>query len=1103
MMQRIACALRVHHCRDGSIQTKILRVMRITAFLMLMGCLHVSAGTFSQTVTYTGRNVPLEEVFTAVEKQTGYLIFCNKNMLEHAVDVTISVRETSLKEFLDKLTAERGWQYTITNKNILIRPAEVWRVMDTSRVGGIVIDMMGKPLAGASVKIAGTRKGTITRPDGTFSLDAVPGDQLVVSFIGYAETTLPAERHMSIQLQAGDNKLEEVTINAGYYRVTDREKTGNISRVDAKTIEQQPVGNPLQALQGRVPGVYIQQMSGIPGTAFNISIRGQNSLRNTSDDNGNLPLYVVDGVPMTASSLNASMLTSTMAYGNPMIGIEPSDVESIEILKDADATSIYGSRGANGVVLITTKRGKAGKTKLEMEAYTGISEVARKMEMLGTSEYLGMRREAFKNEGVTDITDGYGKYDITRWDPDRYTDWQEVLIGKTARQSNAQLSISGGNANTQFLVGGGHFWQSYVYPGEAAFGRTSVHLNMNHTSDNQRFRMNITAMYTNSVNNLNSDYTLMALSLAPNAPALYMEDGELNWENSTWSNPLALLRKTYLNKTDNLNTSGTFSYRILKGLEFKAMVGYTAMQAKERTATPIASEDPAYHAFTKGRAAFSQNNIKTWITEPQLSYDRMIGDGRLQVILGGTLQNSEQQGETISATGYTSDALLENVQAAGSTSVFGSNYYQYRHAAIFSRINYNLSEKYILNVTVRRDGSSRFGPDRQLGNFGAVGAAWLFYSESFIRESIPFLSYGKLRGSYGTTGSDAISNYQYLNTYRSTVGTYNGSGGLAISRLNNPSYSWETNKKMEASIELGFLKNRILTTATWYRNRSSNQLVGLPLPVITGQASVQFNLPATVENRGWEMEMRSTNINGRTFQWNTSLNFTIPRNKLVAFPNLEAFPIYKERYQVGKSLYIRKTLKYLGVNPQTGGYMFEDLNGDGNFTHKDDGMFLKEIAQRWYGGVNNSFSYKGITLDIFFQFVKQTSPDFDLSYGFMAGAMANQPLYVTDRWQKPGDQTNQMAYFANFNPISASYDQARASDKSIVDGSFVKLRNASLNWDVPAAIAGKAGMKNARIYIIGQNLLTFTNFVGFDPENANANNLPPLRTITAGIQVSL
>jgi len=452
--------------------------------------------------------------------------------------------------------------------------------------------------------------------------------------------------------------------------------------------------------------------------------------------------------------------------------------------------------------------------------------------------------------------------------------------------------------------------------------------------------------------------------------------------------------------------------------------------------------------------------------------------------------------------GFPSEALMKTINAASSITTSTNTYAQYRYNAVFGRINHIIKEKYIINITGRRDGSSRFGPGRQFANFGAIGSAWIFSKEEAVKSLMPFLSFGKLRASYGITGNDQIGNYQYLDTYSPTgSGLYQGNIGLAPQRLYNPDFAWETNKKIEAGLDLGFLNDRIVATVNYYRNRSSNQLVNSPLPATTGFTSIQSNLPATVQNTGLEIVLNTSNIKTQDFTWSTSLNLSVPRNRLIAFPNLDASPEYSNRFVVGQPLGIRKLYQYTRVDPNTGIYQFKDVNGDGNLDVSDQ-KTIRFVGKNFYGGLLNSFQYKRFEFSFLFQFVKQTGYNY-LYYlsGAAPGTQFNQPVYELSRWMKPGDITN-VQRFSTLAAYQTAYAQLANSDRAISDASFIRLKNLSFSYSLPQRWITKLKIETIRIFIQGQNLLTLTNYKGLDPENQNSV-LPPLRVVTGGVHITL
>ncbi|MCG8322320.1 MAG: TonB-dependent receptor, partial [Cytophagales bacterium] len=489
-------------------------------------------------------------------------------------------------------------------------------------------------------------------------------------------------------------------------------------------------------------------------------------------------------------------------------------------------------------------------------------------------------------------------------------------------------------------------------------------------------------------------------------------------------------------------------------------------------------------------------NAETFIIEPQLSYDQEIGQGRISVLLGGTLQGSDANREAVLASGYQNDALLGDLSAAGSIRSQGTSDNQYRYSAIFTRLNYTWAGKYILNLTGRRDGSSRFGPGQQFGNFGAIGAAWLFSEEKVIANLLPLFSFGKLRASYGVVGNDQIGDYQYLSSY-SPVDPYNENQSITPTRAANPEYSWETTRKLEFGLELGFFDDRIRLNSSWYRNRTFDQLIGRPLSATTGYNSQQFNLPATVENRGWEFELTTVNVVSGEFRWRFDFNLSFPENELLEFENIEAFPEFDAFYEVGRPILGRKEFQSLGVNPETGTYDFVDFNRDGVIDVSDRQFFVANV-QEFYGGLENSFSYKGLQLDFHLFFVKQEAVDFTVS-NFSSSARGGgfvPTTRVLERWQNPGDVTDLPRTSERLGTSNR-----RNIPNARVDASFIRLQNVSLSWQLPPAWTAAARIENARIYLQGQNLLTIMDYDGWDPETQNTN-LPQLRMITTGIQLT-
>ena len=966
-------------------------------------------------------------------------------------------------------------------------------------LSGAVTDSYG-PLPGVHVLIKGTNTGTFTDQEGEFSLTVTATNTLVFSYLGYhtLEMSVLGKTALEVELKPEATQLQEVEVNAGYYTVKERERTGSIATIKAKSIEKQPVGNPLAAMQGHLSGVNIVQSTGVPGGGYNIEIRGKNFISGVSD-----PLFIVDGVPYGSRSLGAYDVSGQIIGENisPLNAINPNDIESIEVLKDADATAIYGSRAANGVVLITTKRGKVGKTRFNAHLSTSLGQISNFLDLMNTQQYLEIRKEAI-------INDGYGSYldnpsfdfawpDVKSWDNSRNTDWQKELIGGTAYRNNAQISVSGGNAETQFLISGAYQKETTVFPGDANYKKATVHSNINHRSHNERFTFNLSTIYTNENSQLpGKDLSLKAYTLEPNAPELFDGEGNINWENNTWENPLAALEENYESITNTLITNALISYKIMPNLELKSSFGFNSYRLDALKTSPSSARNPSLGLTPQNYSSLSTNGSKreSWIVEPQMNWKKKWNELQLEILVGTTFQQENTRQLVQKGTGFPNNNLLRNLTAATILETLTDADSEYRYNAVFGRLNLNLFDKYILNLTGRRDGSSRFGPGRQFGNFGAVGAAWLFSEESIFGDR-SLLSFGKLRTSFGTTGSDNIGDYRFLDTYNITGFDYDGITILEPTGIFNPLFGWETNKKLEAALELGFFNDRLLVHTSWYRNRSSNQLIGIPLAATTGFNSLTSNFDATVENSGFEIDFRTVNIRSGHLHWSTTFNITIPNNKLVKFDGLEN-STFANRLIVGKPLTLIKRYHALGVDPETGIYQFEDYNEDGIISSLEDKQWLVDSAPKFYGGVGNTISYGNATLEIFFQFKKQKAIN-EIGFKSTPGHRGNASVVLLDRWQEPGDiKSIQMASAGLVYRGDTSSFQ-RDSNAGFSDASFIRLRNVSLNYKIPTV----GNNLDINMYVQGQNLLTFTNYNGPDPEQASNSQLPQLRQITLGLQL--
>jgi TonB-linked SusC/RagA family outer membrane protein len=1087
---------------------KILLVMKITTFFLLISMMTVNAATFAQKITLNETHVPLEKVLDQIRQQSGYDIVYSDDLLSQSKLVTINLKNATLDEALKASLNDQPLTYDIEEGTVVIKqkdPSILDKIKAALNLGkidvsGKVIGENNSALEAATVEVEGSNNAVNTDRKGQFTLKGVdPKAIIVITFIGYDKQELAAAADMgTIKLKVSENPLDEVKVIA-YGETTERLNVGDVSTVTAKTIEQQPVTNVLQALENQVPGLLITQSSGMPGSQYTVQIRGQQSIAN-----GTAPFYVIDGVPYISQDIDGGNISP--GGTDPLSFINPSDIESISVLKDADATSIYGSRAANGAILITTKKGKAGKTRLDVNYRQGVEYAPQETQWMNTPQYLQMMREALANDGVTgnaQTTPGLYQFDTTR-----YTNWEKLFTGNAAQYKDLQTSISGGNEHTQFLFGGGYHEQSTVFPFSESVPQSDVHLNITNTSLDNRFKLSFTASYSVTASHLPQGDLTANANLPPDMPSLYNKDGSLNLVEANLGylgNPLAFELQQANTSTNNLMSNAILSYEFIKDLKLTTTLGYTKSESNDNALNPIAAQDPSYPATAS--ATYNTSNTNSWIITPQLTYSKHGKWGKLDALLGSTFEEDTQNELMLNGSGYTSDALITDIAVAPTLQVYALNASEYKYSALFSRLNYNFGDKYIVDLNWRRDGSSRFGADNALHDFWSAGGAWIFTKEMVFADDLPWLSFGKLRSSYGTTGNDQIGDYRYYSLYNPNGINYQGVVGIEPSGFPNATLEWEETRKLEAALELGFLKDRILLDASWYRDRSSNQLLAEPLPEFTGFGSVTVNLPATIQNTGWELTLTTLNVKAGVFSWKTNLNCTANQNKLISFPGLSTSP-YAGFYFIGHPLGTESYYHYLDVNPQTGVYEFLGANGQAtsNPNYSTDRTSLETPnVPKFYGGFGNTFGYKGVELYVFFQFRDQTGINPLLSTRTAPGiSNSNQPVADLAAWQKPGDITSIEKYTEEgYTPAYIAYLAALTSTDAYVNASYIRLSNLQLSYQLNNNWIERFKLSSARIFLQGQNLLTITGYKNADPETQNINELPPLRVFALGLSVSL
>ncbi len=1106
---------------DSRIEThcfkKLIFRMKLTVLVLLTALLQVSANSYSQSVTLHLKQASMQQVFKEVFKQTGFQFFYDYDLMAQAGLINIDVANAPLSDVLRSCFRDQPFTYELISNTIVVKSGtgeEKYAVSITADqnahvVQGKVVNQDGQPVPGITVTVKGSKQVFVTDEKGEFTIsNASENTVLIFTAVNVEkmETVVGDRTSMTLTLQIKRSILDDVQI-IGYGSTSKRLNTGSMGTVTSAEIANQPVMNPLMAMEGRVAGVEMTVANGEPGAPIDIKIRGQNTAFSATS----YPLFIVDGVVFPYNT------TYDFAANNPLNSINPGDIESISILKDADATAVYGSRGANGVVLITTKKGKAGAATLSIDASTGFSQAARLVKgMLNTSQYLAMRNQAYENSGITPTE--VNAPDLKLWSQTAYTDWQKEVIGNTGNYTNVQASISGGDERVRYLISGAYNYNKSIVWGDNFDKRASMHANIENNSLDKRFQMSTNITYSNENFRKSGDaFSADLIKTSPNLPHYDSTGGVYpGTDDVPVTNPYYSLYQYTTNNTDNILANTKLSYLILPNLKAGVSVGYTKQTQDGFQAYPSTAVNQIVNAgYRTNLANFLTNAVSTFVTEPQLDYNTHLGKGKLQAMLGGTWQSTNTDYSYITGYNFSSDALISNIGAASGTDNKSSGNSQYKYESVFLRGTYNWQDKYIVNGSFRRDGSSRFAEGYKFGNFWSAGAAWIFSNESFFKTGSSVLNFGKIRGSYGLTGNDQIGDYQYLSFYTPTSNVYNNISGIYASQINNNNYRWEQTYKGDIGLELGFFESRILFTVDYFNNKSENLLTAIPLPSQAGFASYTGNLPAIVQNKGWEFTLNTVNIKNRDFKWSTFFNLTLPKNILLSFPNLENSP-YANTFEVGKSIRLVKENKYAGISKENGAPLFYTTNGtitDGSgsnaanppLNYPGDYMYIGNLDPSSFGGLGNIFDYKSFELNVFFQFnYSHTTSSFVSAYGSPIGSMANTAnVMINGAWTKPGQDAALPVLWPTRPsfPGQSYLDYAFSSSVNYVDNSYIRLKTLALTWSMPAKWTRSIKLSNVKIYAQAQNLLTFTNYTYIDPESTY--NVPILKTVTFGLRANL
>ncbi|WP_324670940.1 TonB-dependent receptor [Hymenobacter sp. GOD-10R] len=983
------------------------------------------------------------------------------------------------------------------------------------------------PLPGVTVVVKGTTSGSTTDSDGKFSLTAPASDSptLVLSYIGFetTEAKVGNDGTVTVRLKEQTTALNDVVV-VGYGTQRKRDVTGSVASVTAEQVAEVPITRADQILQGRVSGVQVTQTNSEPGGNVSIRIRGTNSI-----NSGNEPLFVVDGFP-GAGDLNS---------------INPSDIESIEVLKDASATAIYGSRGANGVIIITTKKGKAGRNAINFEAYSGVSNVRKKYDLMTAPQfanYLNDVQTLNNLENKTTTALPYTQDQIAALG--KGTDWQDAIF-QQGRQSNYQLGFNGGTEDTRYNLSFNYFDQEGIIL-NSGFQRGTVRLNLdkkvsnkinvNFSSQLARTQQKLTTVNTNGGSA--GGVLLDALRFSPIQP-VRDEFGNYTFQNQPLpaveiaGNPVAYAESAKDARTTLralVNVAG--EYEIIQGLKLRISGGADLFSNQRNQFVP---STVYVGQNTNGSATKASNNNYSWLNENTLTFDRKLNaNNALNVVAGLTFQQFVNENYSALANNFFTNALGSDNIGIGAnvlTPISGKN--ANTLASYFGRVNYRLFERYLFTFTMRADGSSRFGPNNKWGYFPSAAFAYRLIDEKFM-QGIQAVSDLKLRASYGITGNQEIGSYQSLGRYGLNAYTSGATRlvGLAASNVPNPDLSWESTSSADFGIDLALFKNRISITADYYYKKTKDLLLEVSIPQTTGFSNILQNA-GSVQNKGFEFALTTVNFDGAKFSWNTNLNISLNRNKVVnlngeyqRFVGQSSTSIFPGAtgatsvLRVGEPIGSFYGYQFLGIwqTPEEitasgitnlvrpGDPKYADQNGDKKID-ANDRIIIGRAQPKFIYGVTNNFNFGPVGVSIFIQGVQGSDilnlNRYELESGFTT---TNKLATVVDRWTGPGT--------SNTIPKANSVVRRNTGITSdiVENGSFVRLKTATITYTIPVPKAITKTVKTASIYVTGQNLITLTKYSGYDPEvnsfgnsglslNTDYNAFPNTRTFIGGVRI--
>jgi TonB-linked SusC/RagA family outer membrane protein len=981
------------------------------------------------------------------------------------------------------------------------------------KISGVVKGEDGLPLIGVNIVIDNTSKGTQTDFDGKYEITASPQDVLVFSFVGYKviKRTVGQETVINIEM-VSDNTFEEVVV-VGFGKQSKRKVTDNIASVSSSDINNIPIASMQGALTGKAAGVQITQINGKVEGGVKMRIRGVSSISSSQE-----PLYVIDGMPLINDDESVSE-----APINPLISLNPNDIESIQILKDASSAAIYGARGTNGVVLITTKQGKSGKTKVSLNTSTGWSEATNKMKWLNAKQYVELFTEASTNSyGAEDtwLTEEGGYFDWMSNGKDWRTgevdtDWQDLALVKGSVQEH-NFSISGGTDKTLFFISGGYNDTQGIVRGNS-LDRYSFRGNLDHKiSDKFRVGMN-TSLSKTKISRIGTDNSfstpLQAIAQSPLTPA-YLDDGIVpNNETSIYYN---FLMQEY-NGNWNVNIfrvllNSYLEYQILPELGFKTEFGYDNNNQTEEYFAGSLTESASTNGYADANAIQSDKySISNYFTYTQTFNE----DYDVELVGGMSFEESSRKRQYVAGTGFPSDDL-QTVASASEITSGTSSRTRYNFLSYFGRATFSILDKYLIKGSLRYDGSSRFGASNRYGIFPAASVGWIISEEDFIKDS-ETISLLKLRGSYGVTGNAGIGNFASLGLFGGTA--YNQKSGLSPVQLGNPDLKWEKTNQIDIGLDFGIINNRISGEIDYYSKKTNDLLLNEPIPGTSGYTSITRNV-GSLTNKGFEFVLNTNNVMSKNLTWKTSLNLSTLDNEVTDLPSGDIVA-GRNIVREGETISSFYLVEYAGVDPANGDALFykNSVKTDGsldktttNNYNEAERIISGSPYPTFMAGLTNTMSFRNFDFSLTFQ-GEWGSSLYNEGGKFQSGNARyedNQTVDQLDRWQNPGDIT--MVPQARMYSTNGQQASTRYLEKS----DFIRLRNLSFGYTFPREVTQKFSVDRLRLYFTGINLLTFTDYSGYDPESSYDNNgnsniekgitfysSPPAKTLTIGLNIDL